>query len=113
MKHRYEFVGFDAAVNLLRPGAKWALTHGLFEWNDPRPMPTLEEIQTTIAKIKEFEESIDYILLPEQKTQSLDPAQETESIIAGIHPYDENTMHGGANEKGGEGGLSGVEPGTK
>ena len=35
-------------------------------WDDPRPCPTWEEIDDTMAKIKAFEESINTIWLPDQ-----------------------------------------------
>jgi len=79
MKNRYEFVGLDAAINLLRPGAKWSLNHGNFCWDDPRPVPTNEEIADTIRKIKEFEESINYILLEDYDIH--DPAQSEGTIL--------------------------------
>jgi len=61
------------------------LNHGEFLWEDPRPIPTKEEIEDTIRKIKNFEESINYILLPEQENIDLDPAQE--NILSGISQY--------------------------
>ena len=62
-------VGIDTAVHLLRPGAKWEWTGGLgfTRWDDPRPKPSVEEVMETIEKIKAFEDSINTILLPEQK----------------------------------------------
>lgn len=65
----YQLVGIDTAVHLLRPGAKWEFTGGIgfTKWDDPRPCPSVEEVFKTIEKIKEFEDSINTILLPEQK----------------------------------------------
>lgn len=62
-------VGIDTAVHLLRPGAKWEWTGGVgfTRWDDPRPKPSVEEVMETIEKIKAFEDSINTILLPEQK----------------------------------------------
>lgn len=62
-------MGIDTAVHLLRPGAKWEWTGGLgfTRWDDPRPKPSVEEVMETIEKIKAFEDSINTILLPEQK----------------------------------------------
>jgi hypothetical protein len=62
-------VGIDTAVHLLRPGAKWEWTGGLgfTRWDDPRPKPSVEEVMETIEKIKAFEDSINTVLLPEQK----------------------------------------------
>jgi hypothetical protein len=65
----YQLVGIDTAVHLLRPGAKWEFTGGVgfTRWDDPRPCPSVEEVMETIEKIRLFEESINTILLPEQK----------------------------------------------
>jgi hypothetical protein len=65
----YQLVGLNTAINLLRPGAKWEWTGGVgfTIWDDPRPQPSEQEIYDTIDKIREFEESINTILLPEQK----------------------------------------------
>jgi hypothetical protein len=65
----YMIVGIDTAVHLLRPGAKWEWTGGLgfTRWDDPRPKPSVEEVMETIEKIKAFEDSINTVLLPEQK----------------------------------------------
>ena len=65
----YQLLGIDTAIHLLRPGAKWEWTGGLgfTRWDDPRPAPTVEEVMDTIEKIKAFEDSINTILLPEQK----------------------------------------------
>lgn len=67
----YQLVGIDTAMHLLRPGAKWEFTGGLgfTRWDDPRPCPSVEEVFETIEKIQRFEESINTILLPEQKEQ--------------------------------------------
>ena len=65
----YQLLGIDTAIHLLRPGAKWEWTGGLgfTRWDDPRPQPSVEEVMETIEKIKAFENSINTILLPEQK----------------------------------------------
>lgn len=63
----YRLYGMDTAVHLLRPGAKWQIGRGGFtNWDDPRPCPTLEEVNETMEKIKAFEDSINTIWLPEQ-----------------------------------------------
>jgi len=60
-------VGIDTAMYLLRPGAKWEISNNVFtRWEDPRPCPSMEEVYATIEKIKEFEDSINTIWLPEQ-----------------------------------------------
>lgn len=54
----------DTALKLLRPDAKYQLRGTEFEiWADPRPKPTWEEIQETVKKIEEFEQSINTIYL--------------------------------------------------
>lgn len=65
----YQLVGIDTAMHLLRPGAKWEFTGGagFTRWEDPRPCPSVEELFETIEKIQKFEDSINTILLPEQK----------------------------------------------
>jgi hypothetical protein len=63
----YRLMGIDTAMHLLRPGAKWEISNNQFtRWEDPRPCPTIEEVYQTIEKIKEFEDSINTIYLPEQ-----------------------------------------------
>jgi len=55
----YKLYGINVAVELLRPGAKWQYNgHGFTEWDDPRPMPSVEEVNDVMAKIKAFEDSI-------------------------------------------------------
>ena len=59
MKKTYAITGVNTAISLLRPGALFCLSNTEFvEWNDPRPAPTWEEIMETVAKIKEFEDTI-------------------------------------------------------
>ena len=63
----YRMVGIDTAMELLRPGAKWEISNTVFtRWEDPRPCPTIEEVFATIDKIREFEDSIQTVWLPEQ-----------------------------------------------
>ncbi|NDE05410.1 MAG: hypothetical protein EB003_12335 [Flavobacteriia bacterium] len=63
----YRMVGIDTAMELLRPGAKWEISNTMFtRWEDPRPCPTIEEVFATIDKIREFEDSIQTVWLPEQ-----------------------------------------------
>ena len=65
----YQLMGIDTAIHLLRPGAKWEWTGGLgfTRWEDPRPAPSVEEVMYTIEKIKELEDAVPTILLPEQQ----------------------------------------------
>lgn len=63
----YRLYGINTAMELLRPGAKWEISNRIItRWEDPRPMPTWEEIDATMEKIKAFEDSINTIWLPEQ-----------------------------------------------
>ena len=80
----YQLMGIDTAVHLLRPGAKWEWTGGLgfTRWDDPRPKPSVEEVMETIEKIKAFEDSINTILLPEQKRAFEDYVAQIEQAAA-------------------------------
>lgn len=63
----YRLMGIDTAMFLLRPGAKWEISNGVFtRWEDERPCPTIEEVYETIDKIKAFEESINTIYTKKQ-----------------------------------------------
>ena len=113
MKKLYEWVAFDSAINLLRPRAKWKIDHGKFDWQDPRPCPTMEEIESVLKKIKDFEESIDYILLPEQEEADPDICQDPETIAQVYNDdiHGKSRTGGGGNEQGaGIGGEGGVNP---
>lgn len=68
MRKTYVHVSIDDAIRLIRPGAQYSFVHesggGAFiQWNDPRPMPTLDEIYATMEKIRAFEDSVDCIEL--------------------------------------------------
>ena len=79
----YRFWGVDMAMHLLRPGAKWEWTGGVgfTRWEDPRPQPTKEEIDDTMAKIKAFEDSINTIWLPEQIEEIMSQQKVLEDAI--------------------------------
>lgn len=63
----YRYFGIDRAMELLRPGAKWEISNNMFtRWEDPRPCPSIDEVYWVMDKIKEFEDSIPTIWLPEQ-----------------------------------------------
>lgn len=64
----YKFYGIETAIYLLRPGAKWEWTGGVgfTRWDDPRPKPSVQEVEETMEKIRAFEDSIKTIYLPEQ-----------------------------------------------
>ena len=51
-------------------------------WDDPRPKPSVEEVMETIEKIKAFEDSINTILLPEQKKVFDEYVQQIEQAAA-------------------------------
>jgi len=80
----YQLLGIDTAIHLLRPGAKWEWTGGLgfTRWDDPRPQPSVEEVMDTIEKIKAFEDSINTILLPEQKQAFDEYVEQIEQAVA-------------------------------
>jgi hypothetical protein len=81
----YRFYGIDMAVQLLRPGAKWEWTGGLgfTRWEDPRPKPSVQEVEETMEKIKAFEESINTIWLPEQIEEITGQQAQIEEAIGG------------------------------
>ena len=63
----FRLYGINTAMEMLRPGAKWEISNRMItRWDDPRPMPSWDEIDATMEKIKAFEESIETIWLPEQ-----------------------------------------------
>jgi len=46
-------------MQLLRPNSKWEISNRtITRWDDDRPCPTWAEIDATMEKIKEFEDSI-------------------------------------------------------
>jgi hypothetical protein len=79
----YRFYGIDVAMQMLRPGAKWEISNGVFtRWEDSRPCPSIEEVYWVMDKIKEFEESIPTIYLPEQLEAMNAQVKEIEDAIA-------------------------------
>jgi hypothetical protein len=79
----YRFYGIDVAMQMLRPGAKWEISNNVFtRWEDPRPCPSIEEVYWVMDKIKEFEESIPTIYLPEQLEAMNAQTKEIEEAIA-------------------------------
>jgi len=79
----YRFFGIDVAMQMLRPGAKWEISNNVFtRWEDPRPCPSIEEVYWVMDKIKEFEESIPTIWLPEQLEAMNAQVKEIEDAIA-------------------------------
>jgi hypothetical protein len=83
MKKIYRFYGIDVAMQMLRPGAKWEISNNIFtRWDDPRPCPSIEEVYWVMDKIKEFEESIPTIWLPEQLEKQKQDEEELEKALA-------------------------------
>lgn len=79
----YRFLGIDTAMQLLRPGAKWEISNGVFtRWDDPRPCPSIEEVYWVMDQIKEFEEKIPTMWLPEQLEEMGVRMKEIEEAIA-------------------------------
>ena len=81
---RYMILGINTAVNLLRPGAKWEWSGGVgfTRWEDPRPKPSWDEIMFTVEKIKELEDAVPTILLPEQQKAFDDYVSQIEQAVA-------------------------------
>ena len=83
MNKQYMLFGIDTAMHLLRPGAKWEISNREFtRWDDPRPCPTWQEVQDTMEKIKQFEDSINTIWLPEQIDAIAEEQHRLEAAIA-------------------------------
>lgn len=81
----YRFYGIDTAIQLLRPGAKWEWTGGVgfTRWDDPRPKPSVKEVEETMEKVKAFEESIKTVWLPEQIAEMTGQHQMIEKAVNG------------------------------
>jgi hypothetical protein len=79
----YRFFGIDVAMQLLRPNAKWEISNNVFtRWDDPRPCPSIEEVHWVMNKIKEFEDAIPTIWLPEQLEEITAQVKEIEDAMA-------------------------------
>jgi hypothetical protein len=67
----YRYYGIDVAMQMLRPGAKWEWTSGVgfTRWDDPRPCPSWEEVEFVMKKIKELEDAVPTMYLPEQQAK--------------------------------------------
>ena len=65
MKNKtYVLTSLNTALTLLRPGANYIMKDTNFiAWNDPRPVPSWDDINNTLKKLKEFEDSIESIEL--------------------------------------------------
>jgi len=63
----YKLYGINVAIELLRPGAKWEYNgHGFTKWDDERPVPSVEEVNDVMEKIRAFEDSIPTLWTKEQ-----------------------------------------------
>jgi hypothetical protein len=83
MKKIYKLYGINTAMYLLRPGAKWEISNGVFtRWEDERPCPTIEEVYETIDKIKAFEDSINTIYTAAQLEEMGVKEAELEKALA-------------------------------
>lgn len=79
----YRLYGINIAMQLLRPGAKWEISNNMFtRWEDPRPCPSIEEVYWVMDKIREFEDSIPTVWLPEQLAKFQADADEFEQAVA-------------------------------
>lgn len=60
----YRLYSFNVAVQMLRPNANFkSANQRIVSWDDPRPCPTLKEINETLDKLMKFEDSINTIWL--------------------------------------------------
>ena len=65
-KNRYG--GIDVAIATIRPNAKYILSNKEFiEWDDPRPIPTWEEIEEVQKKLIDFENGVNILWLDDYK----------------------------------------------
>ncbi len=79
----YRYFGINTAMELLRPGAKWEISNNMFtRWEDPRPCPSMDEVNYVMEKIKEFEDVIPTIWLPEQLEEITAQVKEIEDAMA-------------------------------
>jgi hypothetical protein len=79
----YRMYGIDIAMQLLRPNAKWEISGTVFtHWNDPRPCPSWAEVQWVMDKIREFEDSIPTLWLPEQLEKMKVDSEEFDKAVA-------------------------------
>lgn len=79
----YRLYGIDIAMQLLRPGAKWEISNNMFtRWEDPRPCPSIEEVYWVMEKIREFEDSIPTVWLPEQLSKFQSDSEEFDKAVA-------------------------------
>ena len=69
-------------MELLRPGAKWEISNGVFtRWEDERPCPSIEEVYWVMDKIKEFEDSIPTVWTDAQMKELMGEHAELEQAM--------------------------------
>lgn len=58
----YRLTSYSDAIDLLRPGALYQILKQQFvRWDDPRPIPTREEIEEVMGLTRKFEDSLNTI----------------------------------------------------
>ena len=78
----YKLYGINVAVELLRPGAKWEYNgHGFTKWDDERPVPSVEEVNDVMEKIRAFEDSIPTLWTKEQLDKIQKQEEEFERAV--------------------------------
>lgn len=79
----YKLYGINVAVELLRPGAKWEYNgHQFTKWDDERPVPSVEEVNDVMEKIKAFEDSIPTLWTAEQLKALRQQEEDFEKAVA-------------------------------
>jgi len=79
----YRLFGINVAVELLRPGAKWEYNgHQFTKWDDERPVPSVEEVNDVMEKIKAFEDSIPTLWTAEQLKALRQQEEDFEKAVA-------------------------------
>jgi len=78
----YKLYGINVAIELLRPGAKWEYNgHGFTKWDDERPVPSVEEVNDVMEKIRAFEDSIPTLWTKEQLEKIQKQEEEFERAV--------------------------------
>lgn len=79
----YRMYGIDVAMQLLRPSAKWEISNNVFtRWDDPRPCPSIDEVYWVMDRIREFEDTIPTVWLPEQLEKFKHDSEEFDKAVA-------------------------------
>ena len=78
----YKLYGINVAVELLRPGAKLEYNgHQFTKWEDERPIPSIEEVNDVMEKIKAFEDSVPTLWTKEQLDKLREQEEEFERAL--------------------------------